>query len=83
LAYENIRGIRAARLGKRHSSEPVIQAQDPAGRNIYWIGPAGAAKDASDGTDFDATSKDYVAVTPLQIDLTNMKQIQALAADLA
>lgn len=83
LAYEDIRGIRAARLGKRHSSEPVIQAQDPAGRNIYWIGPAGAAKDASEGTDFDATSKGYVAVTPLQIDLTNMKQMQALAVDLA
>lgn len=83
LAYENIHGIRPARLGKRHSSEPVIQAQDPAGRNIYWIGPAGAAKDASDGTDFDTTSKGFVAVTPLQIDLTNMKQIQALAVDLA
>ncbi|MFA9273690.1 MAG: 5'/3'-nucleotidase SurE [Candidatus Aquirickettsiella gammari] len=83
LAYEGIRGIRAARLGKRHSSEPVIQAQDPAGRNIYWIGPAGAAKDASEGTDFDATSKGYVAVTPLQIDLTNLKQMQALAVDLA
>lgn len=83
LAYENIRGIRTARLGKRHSSEPVIQAQDPAGRNIYWIGPVGAAKDASEGTDFDITSKGYVAVTPLQIDLTNMKQMQALAVDLA
>ncbi|MBC3872260.1 5'/3'-nucleotidase SurE [Undibacterium flavidum] len=83
LAYEQILGIRAARLGKRHSSEPVIQTQDPAGRSIYWIGPAGAAKDASEGTDFDTTSKAYVAVTPLQIDLTNRKQMQALAVDLA
>lgn len=83
LAYGKILGVRAARLGKRHSSEPVIQAQDPAGRNIYWIGPAGAAKDASEGTDFDTTAKAYVAVTPLQIDLTNLKQMQALAVDLA
>lgn len=83
LTYDHILGIRAARLGKRHSSEPVIQAHDPAGRQIYWIGPAGAAKDASEGTDFDTTSKGFVSVTPLQIDLTNQKQMQILAADLA
>jgi 5'-nucleotidase len=83
LAYVDIAGIRSARLGKRHMSEPVIQAQDPSGRPIYWIGPPGAVRDAGEGTDFAVTSAGFVSVTPLQIDLTNVKQIQSLAADLA
>jgi 5'-nucleotidase len=83
LAYSDLGGMRGARLGKRHMSEPVIQAQDPAGRTIYWIGPVGAIKDAGEGTDFAVTAQGFVSVTPLQIDITNMKQMQPLAADLA
>ncbi len=83
LPYENIKGIRSTRLGKRHTSEAVIRAQDPHGRDIYWIGPPGAAKDAGEGTDFHATSRDYVSVTPLQVDLTNARQMSQLIADLA
>jgi 5'-nucleotidase len=83
LEYHEIQGMRATRLGKRHASEPVIQALDPSGRTIYWIGPVGAVKDTSEGTDFDAAAKGFVAVTPLQIDLTNPHQMQALTVDLA
>lgn len=83
LPYEQIQGMQITRLGKRHISEPVIRAQDPHGRDIYWIGPPGAAKDAGAGTDFFATARNFVSVTPLQIDLTNTKQIDQLNADLA
>ena len=83
LPYEKIKGIQSTRLGKRHTSEAVIRAQDPHGREIYWIGPPGAEKDAGEGTDFYSTSKDYVSVTPLQVDLTNARQISQLALDLA
>jgi len=83
LAYADIGGVRSARLGKRHMSEPVIQTQDPSGRTIYWIGPVGAVKDASEGTDFAVTSQGLVSVTPLQIDITDTQQMHSLAADLA
>ena len=83
LPYDKIKGVRSTRLGKRHNSEPVIRAQDPHGREIYWIGPPGAAKDAGEGTDFYITSNDYVSVTPLQVDLTNRRQLSQLDADLA
>jgi 5'-nucleotidase len=83
LAYSEIQGCQISRLGKRHMSEPVIRMQDPSGRDIYWIGPVGAVKDASEGTDFDVTSRGSVSITPLQIDLTNLKQMQNLALDLA
>lgn len=83
LPYEEILGVASARLGKRHMSEPVIKSLDPHGRDIYWIGPPGAVKDAGEGTDFCVTAQAYVSVTPLQVDLTNARQMQQLTVDLS
>ena len=68
--YDELAGIRIARLGFRHKSEPVVQSTDPHGRTIYWVGPAGAGQDSGDGTDFHALDNGAVAITPLKIDLT-------------
>ena len=59
------------RLGRRHASEPVIQQKSPRGEPIYWIGPAGDAREAGEGTDFHATAIGCVSITPLQVDLTD------------
>ena len=63
------------RLGKRHPSEPVHTMTSPRGGTVYWIGPAGAARDAGPGTDFHAVANGCVSVTPLQIDLTHNGQL--------
>ena len=63
------------RLGKRHPSEPVHTMTSPRGGTVYWIGPAGAARDAGPGTDFYAIANGCVSVTPLQIDLTHPGQL--------
>ncbi|WP_292934899.1 5'/3'-nucleotidase SurE [Noviherbaspirillum sp.] len=78
MPYEQIKGLKATRLGKRHESEAVIKTQDPHGREIFWIGPAGKAKDAGEGTDFHAVANGLVSVTPLQIDLTHAGQLDVL-----
>ena len=44
---------------------------------MYWIGSAGAAKDDADGTDFHATLQGHVALTPLQVDLTEHDGLSA------
>jgi len=59
------------RLGRRHASEPVITQTSPRGETIYWIGPAGDAREAGAGTDFHATASGCVSITPLQVDLTD------------
>ncbi len=59
------------RLGRRHASEPVVQQTSPRGDPIYWIGSAGDARDAGQGTDFHAASNGSVSITPLQVDLTD------------
>jgi 5'-nucleotidase len=83
LPYDEIKGLRATRLGKRHESEPVIKTLDPQGREIFWIGPAGKAKDSGEGTDFHAVADGYVSVTPLQVDLTHAAQLDALKRSMA
>lgn len=79
LPWESIKGFQATRLGHRHKSEPVIKDQDPRGRPIYWIGPAGAEQDASPGTDFNAVREGYVSVTPLHVDLTRYTAIDQIS----
>lgn len=83
LPYEQLKPCVATRLGKRHTSEPVYKMRDPHGKDIYWIGPAGAAKDAGLGTDFYATAQGHVSMTPLQIDLTHTAQLASLKKALA
>jgi 5'-nucleotidase len=50
---------------------------------VYWVGAAGPAADAGEGTDFHAVEQGYVSVTPLQIDLTNRDELPPVAAWLA
>lgn len=83
LPYEQLGRVAPTRLGRRHSAEPVVRALDPRGREIFWIGPPGATKDAGPGTDFHAVVQGQVSVTPLQIDLTHKAQLDALAKALA
>ncbi len=81
--YAELTRIVATRLGKRHESEPVIRERDPHGNEIFWIGPVGKAKEASEGTDFHATEQGWVSVTPLQVDLTHNLQLDRLRQALA
>jgi 5'-nucleotidase len=83
LPYEQLGAVTATRLGRRHQAEPVIRALDPRGREIFWIGPPGATRDAGEGTDFYATAQGLVSVTPLQVDLTHKTQLEQLARGLA
>lgn len=71
LPAESLKPIKVCRLGRRHAAEKVITQQSPRGETMYWIAGAGGAKDSGEGTDFHATAAGHVAVTPLQIDLTD------------
>lgn len=70
--------IISTRLGFRHRAEPVIRAEDPRQRPIYWVGPAGSGQDAGDGTDFFAIANRCVSVTPIHVDLTDHRVLPTL-----
>jgi 5'-nucleotidase len=79
LPLEQIAGMEVTRLGKRHKAEPVVRSTTPRGETVYWVGAAGAAQDAGEGTDFFAIARKCVSVTPLQMDLTHFAQLGAVA----
>ena len=80
VPFAQLKGFRASRLGYRHRSAAVMKAQDPRGRPVYWVGPAGAEQDAGPGTDFDTIARGFVSVTPLQVDLTRHAALPELTA---
>ncbi len=77
--WSDIRGFEVTRLGHRHRAEPVVKTTDPRGREMYWIGPAGAEQDAGPGTDFDAVRRKYISVTPIHVDLTRYQALDQVA----
>lgn len=75
VPFEAITGVEVTRLGRRHKAQPVVAGKNPRGETVYWVGPAGAAREAGPGTDFNALERGAVSVTPLQVDLTHGSQI--------
>jgi 5'-nucleotidase len=71
LPYDQIGPTKLCRLGRRHAAEKAITQVNPRGETMYWIGAAGDAMDDAEGTDFHATATGHVAITPLQVDLTD------------
>lgn len=79
-AWDDLEGFSVTRLGKRHKAESVVKTINPRGQTVYWVGAAGAAQDAGEGTDFHAVANDQVSITPLQMDLTLFSQMESVSA---
>jgi 5'-nucleotidase len=75
VPHDALRGLEVTRLGRRHKAQPVVPGKNPRGETVYWVGPAGAAREAGPGTDFNAIERGAVSITPLQVDLTHAGQI--------
>lgn len=79
VAWPQLRGFEATRLGYRHPAERVVKSRDPRGRPIYWIGAPGGEDDAGPGTDFHAVNQGKVSITPMQTDLTRYSALEQIA----
>ena len=83
VPYAELRGTVVTRLGKRHKAESVVRTVTPRNETVFWVGAAGAAQDAGEGTDFYAVANHQVSITPLQIDLTHNQQLPVIRQWLA
>jgi 5'-nucleotidase len=70
--------IRLTRLGSRRYSDEIIEKEDPRGRKYYWIGGSEPTWDGADDTDFAVVDGGGVSVTPLHLDLTDTRTLEAL-----
>lgn len=80
LPWDELRGFEVTRLGQRHRAEPCIRMEDPRGRPMWWIGPAGPEQDAGPGTDFHAVRTGHVSITPIHVDLTRYQALDKVAS---
>ena len=79
IPLDKLQGVQATRLGFRHKSEQILKDEDPYGRPIYWVGPAGEGQDAGEGTDFYAIEQGFASLTPLTVDLTRHDSVDGLS----
>lgn len=75
LPFDDIRGIRATKLGNRVYRDAIISKIDPRGKPYYWIGGDDPEWEDDDKSDFNAVQESYVSLTPIHLELTDYKAI--------
>ena len=80
VSADAVRGIRVVRQGFHdYARGSLVEGTDPRGRPYYWFGLHDIEHTLDHGTDLEAVSDGYIAVTPLQLDLTHHASIGSLA----
>lgn len=70
--FEDLRGTRITRQGRRVFGSGVVEKLDPRGRAYYWIGAGELGFVEGDvGSDVEAVTNGWVSVTPVRADLTH------------
>lgn len=78
IPADEVKGITVARLGSRVFESSVARQKDPWGREVFWIGGGTITWSGDEDTDHAAVATGYIAVTPLQLDLTNHKLLETV-----
>ena len=76
----DVRGIKVTTLGKRRYADSITRANDPSGKEYFWIGGGDVVWRGDADSDFKAVEDGYVSVTPLHLDLTNYKLLEEIRA---
>ncbi|MEO6093399.1 MAG: 5'/3'-nucleotidase SurE [Novosphingobium sp.] len=80
LPAGEVKGIRVVRQGFHdYARGSVVDGTDPRGFPYYWFGLHGIEHTPGHATDLEAIADGYVAVTPLQLDLTHAASLGPLA----
>lgn len=80
IPYGHPKGVRVTRLGTSIWRDYLVEGKDPKGRTYYWLGgellnhpPPG-----EEDTDVWAVFSGYISITPLQLDITDHRLLEAL-----
>ena len=72
IAPEDVKGIKATRQGFHdYARGSIVEGTDPRGYRYYWFGLHGVEHTPAHDSDLEAIADNYIAVTPLQLDLTH------------
>lgn len=74
-----INGIRLTQVGKRSPSQPIEHDVDPRGGDFFWLGLRGLPHLPLDAdSDFAAVRDNFVSVSPISLDLTDMQHFKRM-----
>lgn len=73
---DEVAGIRVTTLGRRAYLDSLTRADDPSGREYFWIGGGESRWWGAPDSDFRAVEAGYISVTPLHLDLTNYRLLK-------
>jgi len=77
---DDVKGIRIVRQGFHdYSRGSVVEGKDPRGQRYFWFGLHAIEHTLDHGTDLEAIDDGFIAVTPLQLDLTHHASLGSLA----
>jgi 5'-nucleotidase len=80
IAPEAVKGIQVVRQGFHdYSRGSIVKGTDPRGYDYYWFGLHGVEHTSGHDTDLEVVEDGYIAVTPLQLDLTHKPSLVTLA----
>ncbi len=84
IPASEVKGIRVVRQGFHdYSRGSVVEGRDPRGYRYFWFGLHAIEHTLDHGTDLEAIDDGFVAVTPLQLDLTHYSSLDILAGKFA
>lgn len=84
VAPDAVAGIKVVRQGFHdYARGSLHEAVDPRGRPYFWFGLDGIEHTPDHDTDLEAVADGFIAVTPLQLDLTDHAALAALAGKFA
>ncbi|MEG0856388.1 MAG: 5'/3'-nucleotidase SurE [Terrisporobacter sp.] len=78
IPNSEVKGSKITKLGNRKYDNVMESRVSPFGQKYYWIG--GTVKDLDQDEDSDITcvSDGYISITPISIEMTNMKKVNLL-----
>jgi 5'-nucleotidase len=80
IPADEVKGIRVVRQGFHdYARGTIVEGRDPRGYRYFWFGLDQIEHTLDHGTDLEAIEEGFVAVTPLQLDLTHYSTIGILA----
>ena len=77
-AVGDVNGVCPAAQGKHKLGDDLVLRHDPRGRPYLWIGNRRESDTSRVGTDLKAVDDGFIAVTPLNVDLTHAPTLAAL-----
>jgi 5'-nucleotidase len=79
IPCNELKGVRIARQTRGYWREEFFKRTDPHGRDYYWLtGAFSTAEPEAEDSDEWALANGYVAVVPVQVDLTAYHQMEQL-----